>query len=131
VDSLAAFNAALAYETKGDADMAIASYRECLAMGYKKVDIYRFIASQQKKKNDLNGAIETTREGRRQFPGNKELVQDELAFLLEAGRDSEAETTPRRPSHRIPTTPCSTRCSAACTMPRPTPRKAPPLRRPT
>lgn len=93
VDSLAAFNTALAYESKGDGARAIESYRECLAMGYKKADIYRFIAVQQKKAGDLNGAVETTREGRAQFPGNKDLVQDELSFLLEAGRDAEAEKT--------------------------------------
>ena len=92
VDSLAAFNSALAQETKGDHAAAVASYRECINMGYKKVDIYRFMASQQKKMGDLDAAITSIREGRMQFPASKTLVQDELAFLLETGRDAEAET---------------------------------------
>ena len=91
VDSLAAFNKALAYETKGDPAKAIEAYRECLSMGYKKVDLYRFIAAQEKKRGDLNAAIGAVREGSAAFPESKELIQDELQFLLDAGRDAEVE----------------------------------------
>jgi tetratricopeptide (TPR) repeat protein len=91
VDSLAAFNKALAYETKGDAAKAIEAYRSCLEMGYKKVDLYRFIAAQEKKRGSLDAAIAAVREGGAAFPGNKELIQDELAFLLDAGREAEVE----------------------------------------
>ena len=91
VDSLAAWNSALAYEEKGDPAKAIESYRECLAMGYKKEELYRSMAAQYRKMKDLDGAIAAVREGRAAYPNSKDLIQDELSFLLEAGRESEVE----------------------------------------
>ena len=91
VDTNAMFNSALAYETKGDAAMAIDRYKECLALGYDKPEIFRYLASLQKKSGDLEGAILTTREGRTKHPGNKDLILDEMSYLLETGRSDEAE----------------------------------------
>ena len=91
VDTNAMFNSALAYETKGDAAMAIKRYQECLALGYDKPEIYRYMASLQKKSGDLDGAIATTRTGRTKHVGNKDLILDEMSYLLETGRGEEAE----------------------------------------
>ncbi len=69
VDTNAIFNSALAYESKGDAPMAIQTYREALALGYNKPEIYRYIASLERKDDDLDGAITTIKEGRAKLSG--------------------------------------------------------------
>ncbi|MEZ4807883.1 MAG: tetratricopeptide repeat protein [Flavobacteriales bacterium] len=90
-DTNAIFNSALAYESKGDAAAAITRYREALAAGYMKPEVYRYIASLQRKGEDLDGAITTVREGRGHFPDDKDLILDEMSFLLTADRAEEAE----------------------------------------
>lgn len=92
VDTNAIFNSALAYESKGDAQGAIRRYREALAVGYSKPEIYRYIASLQRKGDDLEGAIATTKEGMEKYPQDKDLILDQMSFLLIAGRSEEAET---------------------------------------
>jgi len=90
-DTNAVFNSALAYESKGDAPMAIQKYREALALGYTKPEIYRYIASLERKNDDLDGAITTIKEGRARFPEQKDLIMDEMSYLLAADRSAEAE----------------------------------------
>lgn len=102
VDSNAVFNSALAYETKGDAAMAVQRYQECITIGYNKPDVYRYLASLQKKQGDLNGAISTTQAGRKAHPNDKELMLDEVAFLLEAGRSEEAEVSTKAAIEKDP-----------------------------
>jgi tetratricopeptide (TPR) repeat protein len=91
VDTNAIFNSALAYESKGDAQGAIKRYREALEVGYNKPEIYRYISGLQRKSDDLNGAIATVKEGRTKFPDNKDLILDEMSYLLAADRSEEAE----------------------------------------
>ena len=91
VDTNAIFNSALAYESKGDAAGAIKRYQEALAVGYNKPEIYRYISGLQRKGNDLNAAIATVKEGRAKFPDNKDLILDEMSYLLAADRSEEAE----------------------------------------
>jgi tetratricopeptide (TPR) repeat protein len=91
VDTNAIFNSALAYESKGDAQGAIKRYREPLTVGYNKPEIYRYISGLQRKSDDLNGAIATVKEGRTKFPDNKDLILDEMSYLLAADRSEEAE----------------------------------------
>jgi tetratricopeptide (TPR) repeat protein len=91
VDTNAIFNSALAYESKGDAQGAIKRYREALDVGYNKPEIYRYISGLQRKSDDLNGAIATVKEGRTKFPDNKDLILDEMSYLLAADRSEEAE----------------------------------------
>lgn len=91
VDTNAIFNAALAYEAKGDAAGAIQRYRQALDLGYTKPEIYRYIASLQRKGNDLDAAIVTGREGMAKYPKNKELMLDLTSYLLLAGRAQDAE----------------------------------------
>ena len=93
VDTNAVFNSALAYESKGDGAMAIERYREAIKIGYAKPEVYRYISSLQRKGEDLNGAIETTREGLARFPSDKDLMLDEMTFLLAADRSEEAEAS--------------------------------------
>lgn len=102
VDSNAVFNSALAYETKGDAAMAIKRYQECIDMGYNKAEVYRYMASLQKKQGDLAGAITTTQAGRKAHPNDRELMLDEVAFLLEAGRSEEAEVSTKAAIEKDP-----------------------------
>lgn len=102
-DTNAVYNSALAYESKGDAENAIKRYREAIAMGYNKPEVYRFIASLQRKNNDLDAAINTTREGREKFPDNKDLILDEMSFLLAADRSAEAEETVKLAIEKDPT----------------------------
>ncbi len=90
-DTNAVFNAALAYEAKGDATMAIQKYREAIAVGYSKPEVYRYIASLQSKGGDKEGPITTTREGLTAHPGNKDLLLDQITYLLAADRSEEAE----------------------------------------
>lgn len=91
IDSNAVFNSALAYESKGDQAMALERYKECLRIGYDKVDIYRYTASLQKRAGDLEGAIATTKDGLGRHANHKELMLDLIAFLQEAGRVTEVE----------------------------------------
>jgi tetratricopeptide (TPR) repeat protein len=91
VDTNAIFNAALAYEAKGDAAGAVQRYRQALDLGYSKPEIYRYIASLQRKGDDLDGAIATTREGTAKYPDNKDILLDLMSYLLFAGRAQEAE----------------------------------------
>jgi tetratricopeptide (TPR) repeat protein len=91
VDTNAVFNSALAYESKGDGPAAIARYREALSLGYNKPEIYRYIASLERKAGDLDGAIATIAEGRTKYPDNKDLILDEMSYLLAADRSAEAE----------------------------------------
>lgn len=93
VDTNAVFNSALAYESKGDDANAIKRYREALAAGYAKPEIYRYIGSLQNKAQDLDGAITTVREGRAKYPDNKDLILDEMQYLLAANRSEEAESS--------------------------------------
>ena len=102
VDSNAVFNSALAYETKGDAAMAIQRYQECINIGYNKPEVYRYLASLQKKQGDLAGAITTTQAGRKAHANDKELMLDEVAFLLEAGRSDEAEVSTKAAVEKDP-----------------------------
>ncbi len=91
VDTNAIFNTALAYETKGDAANAVAKYKECIDLGYDKVEVYRYLATLQAKQEDLKGAVATTQAGRAKYPGNADLLKDELIFLLRDGREGEVE----------------------------------------
>ena len=89
----AVFNSALAYDTKGDLEMAVKRYDECIQLGYPKEDVYRYKATVQKKQGDLDGAIATVAAGITKFPGSKELVKDEVFFKLEAKRPVEEALT--------------------------------------
>ncbi len=91
VDTNAVFNSALAYEQKGDAAGAIARYRDAIAAGYNKPEIYRYIASLERKGDNLDGAINAIKEGRTRFPDEKDLILDEMSYLLAADRSAEAE----------------------------------------
>lgn len=90
-DTNAIFNSALAYESKGDAANAVRRYRDAIEAGYNKPEVFRYIASLQRKGDDVNGAIATIREGRAKFGDDKDLVLDEMSFLLQADRSDEAE----------------------------------------
>lgn len=91
VDTNAIFNSALAYESKGDAEGAIRRYREALEIGYAKPEIFRYIASLQRKSENMDGAITTLREGVAKYPQDKEILLDLMSYLLIAGRSEEAE----------------------------------------
>jgi len=90
-DTNAIFNSALAYESKGDGPGAIKRYREALAIGYSKPEIYRYIASLESKANNVDGAIAAIAEGRAKYPDEKDLILDEMSYFLAAGRSAEAE----------------------------------------
>lgn len=93
VDTNAVYNSALAYEAKGDTSMAIQRYQECIDLGYNAPSIYRYLANIQRQAGHLDQAIATTRAGLKAHPGNKEMMLDEVAFLLEADRMEEAESS--------------------------------------
>ena len=105
VDSNAVFNSALAYEAKGDTAMAMTRYAECIKIGYDKPDVFRYLASMQKRTGDLDAAIATTKQGLAKYPDNKELMLDQVAFLLEANSMDEAETSVKAAIKTDPTNP--------------------------
>ena len=105
VDSNAVFNSALAYEAKGDTAMAMDRYAECIKIGYDKPEVFRYLASMKKRTGDLNGAIQVTEEGLTKYPDNKELMLDHVAFLLEANRMEEAETSVKAAIEKDPKNP--------------------------
>lgn len=93
VDTSAVFNSAVAYEAMGDTAMAIERYAACIAMGYDQPEVFRYLASLQKRSGDLNAAIATTQQGLAKHTDHKELMLDQVAFLLEANRMEEAEVS--------------------------------------
>ncbi|HRQ85685.1 MAG TPA: hypothetical protein PLV70_11275 [Flavobacteriales bacterium] len=105
VDTNAVFNSALAYESKGDLTMAMKRYQECIDLGYDKAEVFRYLASMQKRNGDLNAAITTTRQGLAKHPDNKDLMLDEVAFLLEGDRMAEAETSVKAAIEKDPSNP--------------------------
>lgn len=102
VDTNAVFNSALAYDSKGDAANAIKRYREAIDLGYKKPEIYRYIANLHRKAGDEEAAIAITQEGRAAFPDDKELILDHMTLLLNAGRSDEAEVVVREAQAKDP-----------------------------
>lgn len=105
VDSNAVFNSALAYESKGDLKMAMERYQECINIGYDKPEVYRYLASMQKKNGDMSAALATTQAGHKRHPNDKEIMLDEVAFLLEANRMEEAETSVKAAIEKDPNNP--------------------------
>ncbi len=105
VDSNAVFNSALAYEAMGDTAMAMDRYAECIKIGYDKPEVFRYLASMKKRTGDLDGAITITKEGLAKYPENKEMMLDLVAFLLEANRMEEAETSVKAAIEKDPTNP--------------------------
>ena len=93
VDSNAVFNSALAYEAKGDTAMAMEQYQKCIQIGYDKPEVFRYLATMKKRTGDLDGAITTTKAGLAKYGENKEMMLDLVAFLLDANRMDEAETS--------------------------------------
>ncbi|MBX2979227.1 MAG: hypothetical protein KF905_08040 [Flavobacteriales bacterium] len=91
-DTNAIFNSALAYDYKGDDANAIRRYREAIAAGYKGPEVYRYIASVQRRGKDNAGAITTLQQGREGYPNDKELVMDLMSLLLMEDRSDEAES---------------------------------------
>lgn len=89
----AAFNSALAYDTKGDMEMAVKRYKECIEMGYPKEEVYRYLITAQEKQGDLDGAMKTAKDGVAKFPNSKGLVKDEVFLILKAGRPVEEALT--------------------------------------
>ena len=102
-DTNAVYNSALAYESKGDHENAIKRYREAIDIGYHKPEVFRFIATLQHKNDSIDAAIETIREGRQRFPEHKELLMDEMSYLLTADRTAEAEETVKLAIEQDPT----------------------------
>jgi tetratricopeptide (TPR) repeat protein len=90
-DTNAIFNSALAFDSKGDTDNAVRRYREAIDAGYQAPEVYRYISGIQRKNDDLETAIATTKEGMVRFPDNKDLILDLMSYLLLAQRSEEAE----------------------------------------
>jgi tetratricopeptide (TPR) repeat protein len=105
VDSNAVFNSALAYEAMGDTATAMERYAECIKIGYDKPEVFRYLASMQKRSGNLDKAIATTKQGLAKYPDNKEMMLDLVAFLLEANRMDEAETSVQAAIENDPTNP--------------------------
>jgi tetratricopeptide (TPR) repeat protein len=105
VDSNAVFNSALAYEAKGDTATAIQRYQECIKIGYDKAEVFRYLAGMQKRTGDLDGALATTKAGLAKYPDNKEIMLDQVAFLLEGNRMEEAETSVKAAIEKDPKNP--------------------------
>lgn len=105
VDSNAVFNSALAYESKGDTAMAIQRYAECIKIGYDKPEVFRYLASMQKRSGNMDAAIGTTKQGLAKYPENKDLMLDQVAFLLESGKMEEAETSVKAAIGKDPANP--------------------------
>jgi tetratricopeptide (TPR) repeat protein len=92
-DTNAIFNSALAFDSKGDNAGAIRRYRDAIAAGYPGSEVYRYLASVHRRSDDMNGAIEATRDGLKRFPKDKDLNMDFVTYLLQADRSEEAETS--------------------------------------
>src|SRR5690606_9566604 len=80
-------------------------YAECIRIGYDKPEVFRYLASMQKRTGNLDAAIRSTQQGLAKYPDHKELMLDQVAFLLEANRMDDAETSVEAAIQADPTNP--------------------------
>jgi tetratricopeptide (TPR) repeat protein len=89
-DTLATLNAAYSAEKSDNKAKAKQYYERLISMGYKEPKIYIFLSSILKAENDSTAALNTIQAGRKLFPGDNNLVIEELNIYLYAGKDQEA-----------------------------------------
>ena len=89
-DTLALLNAAYSSEKSGNKTKAKDYYNRLVGMKFNDPKIYVFLSNIYKSENDTAMALTTIQNGRKQFPGDNNLVIEELNIYLSTGRDKEA-----------------------------------------
>jgi len=85
IDSLAAFNCALASERGGKNERAIKWYRKCMEINYRAPDCCSIVILLLKKENRENEAIAQIQKCRTKFPNDYNLIKAELNYHLKSG----------------------------------------------
>ena len=85
MDSLAAYNCALASEKGGKVDRAVKWYRKCIELNYRAPDCCNFIYYVLYKDNREDEAIAQVKKCRTSYPNNYNLILTELNYLLKSG----------------------------------------------
>ena len=89
-DTLATLNAAFSAEKSSNKGKAKDYYNKLISMKYKDPKIFIFLSNIYKGEGDSAQALATVQKGRQMFPGDNNLVIEELNMYLASGKDKEA-----------------------------------------
>ena len=90
-DTLALFNAAMAYDYNNQSDQAIKLYRQCLDLNYRGEHCCTSLIYIHQKRKDIAGMKSQIQTCRKKFPDDKSLLLYELDFFLLDGEFEKAE----------------------------------------
>lgn len=90
-DTMAIFNAGIAYEKAEMGDDAITQYMKCGDLEYNVPAVYLFSSYIYKNRGDKEKAREVIQMARTKYPEDKDLIIEELNYYLEGGNDEEAK----------------------------------------
>ena len=90
IDTLAAYNAALASERGEMNDKALKYYQKCADLGYGGASVYSSMAAIHKAAGDEVAALAVLKKGREKHPDNQDMITAEINFYLKDGKYDEA-----------------------------------------
>lgn len=90
LDTLAFYNAGLAYEKLNQVDNAIAKYQACADVGYKGGDIYYFMYALLRENQRAEESKAILAEGRIKYPNHYSLLTTQLNHYLLDGNNEQA-----------------------------------------
>lgn len=90
-DSLSFYNAGLASEKLEKYDEAEMYYAKCTKLGYQGALTYVLLAQAQNKQNKFDAANKTLEEGLEKYPGNMDLIKEQLNGYLISEQYDKAE----------------------------------------
>ena len=90
LDTAVSFLIAFCAEKLGETDEARTRYRALVDMQYRLVMLYQLYAKLETDAGNYDRALEILSSGSRLFPGNQDLMIDELNVYLSSGRQKEA-----------------------------------------
>ncbi|GAB4257969.1 MAG: hypothetical protein Kow0079_15200 [Vicingaceae bacterium] len=94
IDTVMMYNTALAAEYEGDKETAKQIYQGLIMLKYN-IDgagpgLYQSLAKIYKEEGDTAKALQIIQDGRKAYPGDKNLIVEEVDFYLQSGKTEEA-----------------------------------------
>lgn len=89
-DSSVMFNCAISADKAGNKEKAKLYYTKLISLQYNDVKIYNLLAAMYKAENNDTKAFEVIQQGRKAFPGDNNLMIEELNYFLSNGKSVEA-----------------------------------------
>ena len=91
VDTLALYNAGLAFEQAGDFENALVQYRKATEINYLGAKMYLYMANLYQRQEDTDGYLAVIQEGRKAYPEDADLIVYELNYYLQTQKFDEAK----------------------------------------